>query len=442
MQNLQPHADRWTRWLGVVLALGYFGLCVLMTKHMPVSWNDIARVAAIESLSERGTWAIDDSPWLELTQDKVFHNGKFYSDKLPLLSWAASGVYSVGRQFLNLSLAPDCAEQGATCAYYFLTLVLIGLPASVLVVLVFDYVRQQRLSLWVAVLATIALALGTMILPYSLVLNHHLPAAVSLFAAFYLLVTRPKQDKKWIAGVGFFSALALTLDPLSGIFTVALFVLAALRFRFYSGWFLLGALPPLLVTALLDWQMAGTITPLYMIPGGYDYPGSVFPATVGGNGTPDDLPQYAFKMFLGAQGLFAYNPVLIFALVGMVIVALKRDHPLRKEALVLGAASVALGIYLATRTGNLGGVAYGERWFVHAVPLVMAFLIFVPPLTVQSKPIWRWVTLPLFGIALAASLFSSYQGALAPWNYVPPPAHISRDPATGAIGWRWRVNFP
>jgi hypothetical protein len=192
----------------------------------------------------------------------------------------------------------------------------------------------------------------------------------------------------------------------------------------------------------LDVQITGTILPPYLIPEGYAYPGSEFPATIGGNGTPDDLAQYAFKMFLGAQGLFAYNPVLIFALAGLLIIALTPGHALQKSAWSIGAGFLLLCVYLATRTGNLGGAAYGERWFLQAVPLLMTFLFFAPPLTAHIRPRWRWLAAPLFAIAVLVSVFSTYQGTRSPWGYVPPPAHPTRDAATGALGWRWEVPLP
>lgn len=396
----------------------------------------MARVAAIESLTERGTWAIDDSPWFDKTQDKVLLNGKFYSDKMPLLSWMAAGAYTVLHR-LGGSLAPDCAQSAASCAYYALTLLFVGLPASLMIALVFDFARAQNATLGAALIVTIALGIGTMVLPYSLVLNHHLPAAVSLFGAYYVLTTRAAKNERWLAGVGFLAALAVTFDPLSGILAAALGAASFVRFRRRAFYFLLGAILPLLVTAWLDFEIAGTIIPPYLIPNGYAYPGSAFPPTVGGNGTPDDLPQYAFKMFFGAQGLYAYNPILIFALIGIGIAALSHAHVLRTEAIICGLAFLLLSIYLATGTGNLGGEAYGERWYVHAIPVLMAFLVYVPPLT---KP-YRWLALPLFGIALLVSVLSSFQGAQNPWRYVAPPAHPTRDAVTGRIGWRWEVPF-
>lgn len=466
MQNSPPRENKISRWLGVALACGYFVLCIVGTKSAPASWNDISRVAAIESLSERGKWSIDDSEWKDQTQDKVFLNGKFYSDKMPLLSWMAAGTYTLLSR-LGFSLAPNCAR----CAYYPLTLIFVGLPASILIFLFFDFAFRQTQSVFdanarpdagvpktlevssandkrknrsglAALIGTCAFGLATMILPYSLVFNHHVPAAVSLFAAFYLFTTRAKSNERWLSGVGFFAVLAIAFDPLALMFAGALFVTCALRFRLRVSYFLIGAMIPVVLTAWLDYQTAGTLIPPYLIPSGYAYEGSAFPATIGGNGTPDDVPQYAFKMFVGAQGLFAYNPLLFFALAGCIIVAITRTHSLRVEAIVIGLASLALGFYLATRTGNLGGNAYGERYFVNALPIVMAFIFFAPPLKNFQNRFARALTIPLFAIALGISVFSSYQGAQHPWQYVPPPAHPTRNAETGALGWKWEARLP
>lgn len=425
-------------WIAPLLALLFFVLCLPLTKAKPESWNDISRVAAMESLVERGTWAIDDSPWLELTEDKVLLRERFYSGKMPLLSWLGAGLYTALRGFAGLSLAPDCATTASGCAYYWITLILIGVPASLLIGLFYDFARHLNIATGAAVLGTVALGWGTMIWPYSLVLNHHLPAAVGLFVAFYLLRTRAVRNSRWLLGSGFCVALALGSDPLAGLLGTALLVLAGIGFRQGALYFLLGALPPLLLTAWLDLQITGTVLPPYLIPDGYVYQGAIPGRGPAGTGTPDDPAQYAFKMFIGAQGLLAYNPVLLFALLGLFIVAAKREHPLRLEALVLGAAFVALAFYLALRTGNLGGQAYGERYFVHALPLVMSFLWFAPPLATR----YRLVTAPFFIAALVLSILSSYQGALHPWLYSQPPMHLTRNPQTGAIGWRWNLRFP
>jgi hypothetical protein len=200
----------------------------------------------------------------------------------------------------------------------------------------------------------------------------------------------------------------------------------------------LGALPPLLATAWLDVEMTRTILPPYMIPGAFAYPGSEFPDTIGGLSPPDDVAQYGFKMLFGAQGLFAYSPILLFAIVGAGM-AIRGRSPLRLEAGLILAGWLVLAAYLITRTGNLGGIAYGERYYLHAIPLLFAFVFFAPPL---ARGRARLVAAPVFVFLLSLSVISSYEGAHHPWQYSMPPAHPTRDPATGAIGFRWNLRSP
>jgi hypothetical protein len=432
-------------WIAPLLAVVFFAICILLTKTKPDSWNDISRVAAMESLVENGTWAIDASPWIDLTQDKVFLNGRFYSGKMPLLSWLGAGLYAGLRTVGGLSLAPDCDTAARGCAYYWITLILMGAPAALMIALFYDFARRMNLSLGVAALGTLALGVGTMVFPYSLVVNHHLPSAVSLFAAFYILTTRAARDPRWLLGTGFFASFAICCDPLSGIFAAAMFAVAVVRFRQRASYFVLGGLLPLLLTAWLDLHITGTILPPYLTPSGYNYEGATPGRGVAGAGTPDDLPQYAFKMFLGAQGLFAYNLILFFAVAGIVIVAATRGHTLRLEALAVGLGFVALALYLIFRTGNLGGVAYGERYIVHSIPLVMAFIFFAPPLAPRDRlaahRIASFALAPFFVVALTLSIFSSYEGAQHPWVYTQPPVQLTRNATTGEIGWRWNLRF-
>lgn len=68
------------------------------------SSNDASRLATIESLVERGTWAIDASPFA--TVDRIKVGEHFYSDKPPILSLAGAGVYSILHNVFGLTLQP------------------------------------------------------------------------------------------------------------------------------------------------------------------------------------------------------------------------------------------------------------------------------------------------------------------------------------------------
>lgn len=431
------------RLAGAVLVLVMLAAFAALTKTRPESWNDMSRVAAIESLVERGTWAIDDSPWAETTADKVLLGDRFYSDKMPLLSAIGAGVYALTRATAGATLAADCRETGRVCGYYWLTLLLVGLPAAGMVGFFYLFGLGRQLPVWKAALGAGTAGLGSMVWPYSLVLNHHLPAAVCLFASFYLL-TRPAQpDGRWrrVAwfGAGLLAAVAVSFDILAGVMAGALGVVAILRARREATYFILGALAPVALTAWLDLQIAGTILPPYLLTQGYDYPGSQFPTTIAGNGTPDDLPRYAFRMFLGAQGLFAYNPLLLLALAGAIGTAVGRRDPLWQEAGLVAGAFVLLMGYLTFNTGNYGGVAYGERWFLSAVPVLLAFLFSTPPLRAGRFNLFLW---PVFLAALTVSVLSSYQGALHPWLYSPPAVQMTWTAGTLQFGWKWNMVFP
>lgn len=419
--------------VGIALALLFLLVSLFEVKGEPVSWNDTSRVAAIESLVERGTWVIDASPWVNLTQDKILINDKFYSDKMPFFSLLGAGVYGVLYLFGG-SLAPNCSEVARFCAYSWLTLVLVSIPAAILVWLFFDYAARLNLPSWAAVAGTVALGAGTMIFPYALVLNHHVPAAASVFASFYLLSCQLGKQTSSVPSLlrraggifasGLFAALAISFDVLSGVIAATLFVIAFLRHRAQFHFFVLGVLIPLAATALLDYQVARTILPPYTVTDAYNYPGSAFPASIAGNGTPDDYAAYAFRMFLGGKGLFAYNPLLLFAFVGAVGVALNLKHPLRIEGAITALGFIALCFYLATNTGNYGGTSYGERWFIVAVPILFSFIFFVPPLNGSGWKNAAWI---LFLPMLVLSIFSSLQGSQAPWKDFLPPVQMTRD---------------
>jgi hypothetical protein len=258
-----------------------------------------------------------------------------------------------------------------------------------------------------------------------------------VFAAFYLLVTRGAQgDRAVTALAGLLATLAISFDVLSGITAMVVVAIALVRLRKRFVYFALGAALPVLITLALDYQIARTLIPPYMITSGYDYPGSEFPATFAGNASPDDYVAYAFRMFLGGKGLLAFNPLLIFALAGAVGVALKRDHPLRAEGAITLAGFVLLCLYLATNTGNQSGMGYGDRWYIVAIPILFSFALFAPPLNAAT---WKNAAWALFVPLLAISAISALQGAQAPWQDALPPLQMTRSDQFPVLGFKWNL---
>src|SRR4051812_35010027 len=75
-------------------ALAAVALVVAAVGARPYAggWNDGSRLAAVESLVDRGTLAIDDSVFFAGTQDKLFVRGHFYSHHPAVPSLLLAGV--------------------------------------------------------------------------------------------------------------------------------------------------------------------------------------------------------------------------------------------------------------------------------------------------------------------------------------------------------------
>jgi hypothetical protein len=268
-----------------------------------------------------------------------------------------------------------------------------------------------------------------MVWPYSVVINHHLPAAAALLASLYLLKTQSNPRGWLLAGIS--AGLAVSFDVVSAFLCVSLAAISLRRDWRGIVYFGSGALVPLVITGVLDYQISGTVYPPYLIKGAYVFPGSRFPDAPGGMVPPANVLQAGFNMLIGSHGLYAYAPVLLFALSGLVMTILTKTHAFRWEAMCIGLGYVALTTYLITGTYNFAGVAYGERYFLHAMPLVMMFVVFVSPMAPSR---WRLAAGALFAVVLTISVLSNYQGVRDPWKDTPPLVQLTRDPVTGAIG--------
>ena len=447
------------RWFGMVLFVAFMLLWALLTKVHTHSWQEESRLATVQTLVEQGTFIIDHTEF-NRTGDKAFIDGHFYSDKTPVLSVAAAGVYAVLHEVFGLALDPAICvpdEDVAACraftptgtrltAFYWLTLIFIGGAASLLIVLFWRAMLQAGAGGLLATALAVALGLASPIAPYSIVFAGHVPAALCLFAGFMLLVVSPESEASagsaasrdpnpaeasipvvswngWrFFWAGFLVSLSANIDLTLAIFIAAfgLWLLFARRPPRVLLPYVLGALVPFAVSAASNYWAAGTIVPLYFDPKAYDFIGTVLNTTVGGTNGFYSLEfgmRYTYDMFVGQRGLFSFTPMLIFAFIGMVV-ALKQG---RQRGLIAAVASSSLifAAYLILRTDNFGGLAWGTRWFVPLVPIWWYFAreaygaVREPR---RASLIWR----TMFWIAVWLSFLTAAQGLHDAWREALP----------------------
>jgi hypothetical protein len=165
------------------------------------------------------------------TQDKAFYDGHYYSDKaigtslvavifyLPLYGFTWLTHYQLSLQLMK----------------YFLTFCTIGLISAFTGSLMYVLCKHISGTRFWAYIVTIAIALGTMCMPYSIVFYGHQLAAALLFCAFFLIFRLKANpgatEKSGLFLIGFLLGLALITE-----FTTPVIVLPLIFYYLFVIW--------------------------------------------------------------------------------------------------------------------------------------------------------------------------------------------------------------
>ena len=338
-------------------------LFALFTKQGAGSWNDISRMAQIQSLIEHHSFRIDGSQFFD-TGDKYFFDNHFYSDKPPILALYAAPFYLILRG-LGCSF-----ESHPMRTYYLLTLLSIG-ALSALGLTVFRKMLTEFLDTsdeWADLVAFIA-GTGTLILPYSLLFNNHVPSGVLiLIGVYYLFSFGKNRQPENAAYSGLFLSLAGSIDINCFLFLPFVLMLF-LRKSVKAGlFFAISCLPVIALYLGLNLYTSGSLMPPAMNASLWNYPGSAFNqenlSGLAKHQNISDVLFYAFHMLLGSRGLISHTPLLLVSGVALFRIYQKnyRFQYRGESGYLLAAILMYLGIYIL-RTTNYSGWAFGVRWF-------------------------------------------------------------------------------
>jgi hypothetical protein len=203
-----------------------------------LSANDRSRWCTIASLVENGTYEID--PFLERrgikqnrrpwsTIDLVRHRGAdgelhYYSSKPPLLPTIYAGVYWCLTRTMGIWLSDHPIYLGRMILW------LVNLPMLALYfVCTIGAIDRLTRSDWAKCFLAAAVCFGTMLLPFAIALNNHLPAAACTAVVLYVYVRSiqtPTGPAWWLlAGLaaGFTAANELPALSMTVLWGVALY---------------------------------------------------------------------------------------------------------------------------------------------------------------------------------------------------------------------------
>lgn len=365
----------------------------LCSWHLDHGHNDntMARAASVASLVDRGTLEITSIH--EVTGDKAFVNGRYFSDKGPLPTFLVlpfhwlmvhAGRVQAGDQgTLNDGLL---RLGGFLCG---------SLPMTVLITLAWFQLRAQQrpLPLPASLLATLPL-LGSFLFVYSGSFYNHLPGAL-----FTLLAARSVQhDRNALAGLwsgaAFLCESALLLMPLVWMAQLAM----GKRWQ-GIGAVMLGLVPGLFAAGLHNLAVTGDAL---TFPNAYALNYSAMHQQYGfGTWQPD---AFIHMLFTDYRGLFFYMPFLIIA--PFVLARRMSGKDLLHNPYIL--PSLLLLAAFLTHATWWGGWTYGPRY-------VMAAAVLLSFQTLHFLPVEPWVryavgTIGVFGLscALAAKMTIGY----------------------------------
>lgn len=422
-----------TRVVRAGLLLGVLGLAVAGARPYAGGWNDGSRLAAVESLAERGTLAIDDSVFVRVppglapytpdqpslnvtgTLDKLRVGGRYYSDKPPVATVLLAGLH---RAALALG-APAAAESPAWFSWW-LTVATAGGALLLAAWWLDELLGLAGLAGWRRVGAAASFALATMATAYTRHVNNHvlfLAAAAGVFVQVLHLARLPAgTPTPWgrLALLGTLAGLGYTLDLGCGPVLLACglpWLAYRLRRPLPVAVVLLAALPWGLLHHGLNYAVGGTFKPINTTPEYFQWPGSPFDASnlTGVRGhTPWSWLKYSAAMLFGKRGFLVHNLPLLLLVPGTAWLW-RRCRAERPEIALAVGWAVGTWLLYATFSHNQAGGCCSIRWFL---PL-LAPAYYLLALLLREGPAWRgpFVVLSLAGAALAASMWR-----VGPWH--------------------------
>jgi hypothetical protein len=449
------------------------GSTLRMPSHLEA--NDISRWCTVWSLVERGTYQIDDCPWQNKTQDKVYKfspfekdnpNAKkhFYSSKPPLLPTLVAGlIYPIRKltgvpldshvlqqriertyrkydptdptKFETVTETPEPVKWPVYVFYFKSVIVLLNiLPYLIFLILFARLLDRLVTSDWAWFAGITAAAWATPLTIFNTTLNNHSIAAFCAFFAIYALMkvwespeshesSDLEQPAKTpygaYAAAGFLGAFTvcneLPAAALGGLLFLAVLIKSP-KATFLA--FLPAAIIPVIPFMATLYLATGGFTPFYAEFGTASYTGyegSYWNTPLEMDWFdkhPEPKAVYLFHMMLGHHGMFSLTPIFLLAIIPMLKAMFSGEKRLTVVAWITFNLSVVLIGYYTYKTNNYGGSTQGLRWLFWIFPL---WLIFVPK-GFESGQDNRWMR-GLGLLALGLSIMTVGYGMRIPWSH-------------------------
>lgn len=392
----------------VLVILGIFG-----TNEARYA-NDISRLATMYSLVHNDTFETGNFNSI----DKIYINGKYYSDKPVMLSFLGSGIYAILHKILGY-FGKEINHPNEV--YFLIILFLIIIPVALSSAVFYLLLGFLNVKETYRLLLAFAFIFATLMFSYGTFLNNHaITGAVLLIAFYFLLRNLSQKSPKDAAISGFLFALAGTFE-LPSIVWLALFGLLLLikRQKDSLKWYILGAALPLIFHAVLTYQVSGKFVHSYSKEA-FRWPYSPWVAK-----HPDDpWHRYLWNITIGHHGMFMYTPLFLFSILGLILELKNYKNKFWLEVLLCMAGLIILFAFYDIQIQHYGGSAFGFRSLISITPFMMFLISLIfsqHHKEFLSKHKWLLI---IFWILLGYSFWVACIATGFVWKTHPPPIYI------------------
>jgi hypothetical protein len=361
-------------------------------------WNTASRLMLTYALVERGTVSIDG--FEDQTRDRARVGAHYYSDKLPGLSVLAIPPYWSAKRLLGLPDHPRF-KPGFThwqCDYW-ASLGTVGLATAFIGSLLTSVAGAMGCGPRRAALIGLAYGLATPAFAYATMPYGHQVSAACLFSALVLLWRARVGSRNLVraSAAGFLAALAAAVElqvaPLAvilGAYCLTLVILGKMP-RAAIAAFVAMAAVPVLGIVVYNWIAFGSpwemgyfhedLQQFQLVHNAKNRLGLLNP----------DWSRARPLLWGGYRGLFFYAPILMLAIPGWIVLAVRRQWELLLLTVAVCAAMFLVNLSYPEWTG---GWSTGPRLLVPMIPFAM-----IPVAAVMGIKS-RWVAAAAIGLAL------------------------------------------
>ena len=460
MQNIKPVSRMSWRhcsnhsWFWLLLAAAIYGPFI---QRQPGLGSVESDLAAIESLVERRTFYINDSPFggtidrfrVRITDpERGLIEDRYFSHKSPVFHLAGASIYGM-LYVAGLRLTTDPAP-----CLWALTFIMVVLPMGWLLWLIFDHPWVRGLSRRGRWGLTLSFALGSLATPFATTLNHYVPAAACLMMAMRILSDHeqkpPGMNGRLGPAVGFWISASLVCDVppafLAGAVIAAAWIVVTIKSRSSGrlGGLVAGATPLLLLYGALNLTIFGSPLPANLHDKQMQYHEGSYWGEFKARAEQGRPTFYQTRFTrrlchaaLGHRGVYWMMPLLIPASLAALWLTKRRARGWQLCLLLAGLPLVTIGI-TAWWALDLGGGSHGIRHVIATIAPLLCVL--AHPALPPWRPLLKGV---LVMLGLWGGLIAGI-GLINPWSNntmsaYPPLENLARfclrHPDHLPIGW-------